>query len=127
MALVLGKDMCASRVDILHAFMNLGIHPDDIAVLGFTLNGKYYIYSSMPFGAASSCLIFEKVATLLEWVVATHTGRDSLSHYLDDFPLLARNMHEAIKLNSQFISITERIGFPITHHKTIRPAFIIEY
>ena len=126
-ALVLGKDTCASWVDILHPFMNLGIHPDDIPVLGFTLNGKYYIYASMPFGAASSCLIFERVASLLEWVVAAHTGRDTLSHYLDDFSLLAQNMREAIQFNQEFITLTEQIGFPIAHHKTIGPDYIIEY
>ena len=61
MALKIGRSTHGIRADIRHAFMNLGLK-----YMGFTLNGKYNIDSSLPFGSASSCLIFEKVATLLE-------------------------------------------------------------
>ena len=36
-------------------------------------------------------------------------------------------MRKAIKFNEEFITLTEQIGFPIAHHKTIGLNFIIEY
>ena len=63
MVLELGPSTWGARIDIKHTFQNLPIHPDDLHLLGFTLGGKHYINSNLPFGAASSCTIFEKVAS----------------------------------------------------------------
>ena len=108
MALHIGSSAIVTRVDFLHAFRNLSVHLVDLGVLGFTLDGKYYINTSVPFGAASSCLIFEKVASLIEWIVANETSRETPSHYLDDFLLLARSMIEAQKFLQEYhlIAIT---------------------
>ena len=56
MALVIGNETWGARVDIKHAFRNQPIHFDDLFALGFKLDGKYFLNSSVPFGAASSCL-----------------------------------------------------------------------
>ena len=91
LALDLGILTHGSRVDIRHAFRNLGLREDQLWMMGISLIGKYYINASLPFGAALSCFIFEKVATPIEWIVANETKLKSLSHYLDDFPLLGKN------------------------------------
>ena len=49
MALEMGKNTCGARVDVRHAFRNLGIFPEDLKNLAFTLNGKIYLNSSLPF------------------------------------------------------------------------------
>ena len=81
-------------MDIVHAFRNLMIQVQDIQFLAFMLNGKIYLNISLPFGAALSCCIFEKVAILLQWIVTNKTGRDTISHYLDDFPLLGASWED---------------------------------
>ena len=116
-ALRLGQTATGSRVDIAHAFRNLGIRLEDIRFLAFTLNGKIYLNISLPFGAASSCCIFEKVATLLQWIVTNETGRDSISHYLDDFPLLGALWDETKQFVEVFYDIMARVRMPIAKHR----------
>ena len=90
MALKIGISTRGIRADVSHAFHNLSLKFSQLKYMGFTLNGKYYINSSLLFGAASSCLIFKRVATLLEWIVVDVTGREYMLHYLDDYSLFGK-------------------------------------
>ena len=117
----------ASCMDIRHVFRNLALREDQLFLTGFTLNGKFYINSSLPFGASSSCFIFEKVATLVEWIVKHKTKNKNLSHYLDDFPLLGKNWQETKILTDQFIKIVRKISLPIAENKTIGPTQFLIY
>ena len=87
MALAIGVCTCGARCDIETAFRHQSMHRSQLFLLGFTFQGKYYINSSLPFGAASSCTIFKKVASALQWIVTNETRRTLVSHFLDDFPL----------------------------------------
>ena len=69
MALEIGMSMVASHVDVRSAFRNLQQSLLFIFVISFTLNGLIYINTSIPFGAASSCAIFKKVAHVLQWII----------------------------------------------------------
>ena len=62
--------------------------------MGFTWNGKYYLNVMVPFGGASSCRIFERVASVLQWVVTNKTGWKWISHYLDDYSMLGKTQQE---------------------------------
>ena len=126
-ALRIGKNATGVHADVRHAFRNLPLRLDQLRFMAFTLNGKIYINSSLPFGAASSCLIFERVATLLEWIVKNETGRDFLSHYLDDFPLLGHSLDDAQEFLDQFVGIMQDIGMPIADDKTISPTQFLIY
>ena len=127
MAVEIGVHAYAARIDISSAFRNLPMALSELPYLGFTLCGKFYINSSLPFGASSSCQLFEKVACLLEWIVKHHTGCSYISHFLDDFPLLHVSRWRLRKLMDSFIHIVETIGFPIAHKKTLGPASLIDY
>ena len=126
-ALQMGVSTKGSCIDVEAAFHNLGVHPDEIRFLAFTLNGKIYLNVSLPFSAASSCQIFEKVATLVEWIVKYHTARDEMSHYLDNFPLLGYSHSDTQQFMDSFINIVSEIGLPVAHHKTIGPCVILEF
>ena len=126
-ALRLGQTATGSRVDISHAFRNLAVRLQDIRFLAFTLHGKIYLNVSLPFGATSSCCIFEKVATLLQWIVTNETGRDTISHYLDDFPLLGSSWEDTQRFVVEFYDIMARVGMPIAKHKTIGPTYCLLY
>ena len=73
MALEIGTSTIMSHVDIRSAFRNLPLSVLVIFVLSFTLNGLIYINTSVPFGSASSCAIFEKVANILQWIIMNET------------------------------------------------------
>ena len=123
----LGQNATGSRVDIAHAFRNLAVRDQDIRFLAFMLNRKIYFNVSFPFVVASSCCIFEKVATLLQWIVTNKTGRDTISHYLDDFPLLGTSWEDTQIFVEQFYDIIAHVRMPIAKHKTIGPTFCLLY
>ena len=100
---------------------------DQLHLLAFSLNGKIYINSSLPFGATSSCLIFEKVATALQWIVTHETGNSWISHFLDDFPLLGLSHQEVQQFIDEFCAIMQDIGMPVAEDKTLGPTQILEY
>ena len=127
MAIRLGKDSWGCRVDFSHAFRNLGVILADLPLLGFTLDGKYYLNSSVPFGAASSCLIFERVATVLQWIVTSETGWRWISHYLDDFPMLAKTREGLQEQIEKYLALMKRIGMPVAEDKTLGPTQLLEY
>ena len=126
-AIQIGTGAWGSRIDMQHAFCNLPMHPSDIHLLAFSLNGNIYINTSLPFGAASSCAIFEKVTTALQWIVTEQTGCTWISHFLDDFPQQERSKHQLLKFMSQFQDILTDIGVPIAENKTLGPTVQLEY
>ena len=127
LALAMGTTTNGARCDISHAFRNLPVCALDLPYLAFTLNGKIYLNSSVPFGAASSCLIFERVATLLEWIVRNETGRETMSHYLDDYVLLGFSYQDTLNFVHQFEEIMAKIHMPVAQEKTIGPTPRLEY
>ena len=96
-------------------------------LLGFTFNGKFYINSSLPFGAASSSQIFEKVACALQWIITDQTGRVHISHFLDDFLLLGISHEDVCVFILDFYKIMERIGMPVAKEKMLGPTDMLEY
>ena len=116
-AMKLGIGTHGGRVDI--HFWNLPLREDQLFLMGFTLHGKIYINCTLPFGAASSCLIFEKVATLIQWIATNETKKDSISHYLDNFPLLGESLQETQDFMDEFTAILNKINLPVAENKTI--------
>ena len=117
----------AVHLDMKHAFRNLPLHISQIRVLAFTLDGMIYLNVTLPFGAASSCLIFEKVARLLQWIIVAKMDISWISHYLDDFIVLAQSIAQLLILMEQFKTVFLSIGMPLAEGKTLGPAPILEY
>ena len=95
--------------------------------LAFTFNGKIYINFTLPFGAASSCLIFEKVARAFQWIIINETKNSNISHYLDDFPLFADSEENLTAFMTEFYNIMAQIGMPVAVEKTLGPTQLLEY
>ena len=114
-------------LDAKHAFRNLLLHISQIRVLAFTLDGMIYLNVTLPFGAASSCLIFKKVARLLQWIIVAKMDISWISHYLDDFIVLAQSIAQLLILMEQFKTVFLSIGMPLAEEKTLGPAPILEY
>ena len=124
---ILSRECQGSCIDILSAFHNQPMLRTMLHFLGSTLNGKIYINCCLPFGAASSCFIFEKVATALQWIVSNKTGCYYISHFLDDFPLLHRSCMSLTHFMHEFYRLMADIGMPVVVSKTLGPMPVLEY
>ena len=97
------------------------IHPEDYPLLGMKWQGNYYFDRSLPMGCRSSCAIFERFSTALEWAAKQIFQADEIIHVLDDFLLIAKSKQSCENLLSRFISLCNYLGVPIAPEKTVGP------
>ena len=119
MALEIRPTAMGTHLDIQSAFLNLPMLFAMLTYLEFTLIGFHYVITSLPFGAASSCLIFEKFAILPKWIIHNETRRCHMSHCLDDFPLLGTCTADTQAFTGKFMAIMHQIGMPIAEKMII--------
>ena len=55
----------------------------DLSLLGIKVQGQFFIDCCLLFGAAVSCQVFEKIATLIHLISQKRAGY-AFVHYLDD-------------------------------------------
>ena len=127
MAMAIGTCIKGARCNVEAAFRHESVHFSQLFLLGFTFNRKYYINSSLPFRAASSCQIFEKVACTLQWIITDQTGCVYISHFLDDFPLLGISHEDVCLFIADFYAIMDKIGMPVAKEKILGPTDMLEY
>ena len=73
--------MAKSELD--SAFRRIHMDFNSLQCLGIKINGNYFNDCSFPFGSGTSCFLFERVSSAIEWVVE-HQTKIKSSHYLDD-------------------------------------------
>ena len=69
----------------------------------------------------SSCAIFERFSTALEWTAKQIFQADKIKHVLDDFLLIAKSKQSCENLLSRFISLCTYLDVPIAPEKTVGP------
>ena len=74
-----------AKADIEDAFRLIPIYPADHHLLGFTWNQKYFYDTCLPMGCSSSCQIFERFSSAIQWLMTYHYKVNDISHLLDDF------------------------------------------
>ena len=117
----------AGKVDFDAAFRNFPVSAEQLAVLGFTLDSKFFINSSMAFGARSSCKIFEEFATAIQWALQEKTQSDDFSHYLDDFIMIHAEREICRWYMNVMQAMCHYIGAPLSEAKTEGPLQIIKF
>ena len=117
----LGPNCYISKMDYNSAFRIFPILGLDIHLLGFTLDGQYYINSSMAFGAGSSCRIFETFTTAMEWALIRQTGWRTCTHYLNDFFLTRGTYLECATFMENSQSLSDFVGAKLLAAKTEGP------
>jgi hypothetical protein len=65
----LGKNVELGKMDLKSAFCLLPVYPGDFDLLGFKIEGKFYIDKCMLMGCSVSCATFERFSTFLHWVI----------------------------------------------------------
>ena len=110
-----------AETDIDSAFRLIPVHPSDHPLLGFQFNGHFYYDSCLPFGASSSCALFESFSKALEWIAKHKLGTKEIIHILDDFLIFGPpNSDDCNKSLSRFLSMCSEVGVPIKSEKTER-------
>ena len=114
----LGKNCFMAKTDVRSAFRIMPIHPNDYHLLGFSWKGFYYYDKCVPFGASSSCRLFEATSTALEWIAIHKLGCAAVVHILDDFLLINSTEEGCTRDLNAFLSMCSDIGIPMALDKT---------
>ena len=122
-----GPHCYLAKSDIKSAFRIIPINPSDYHLLGMKWQGEYYFDKCLPMGAASSCSIFERFSTFLEWITQQKIGNAKVIHVLDDFLFIGRTEFECQRALNIFLHIMEDIGVPIAPEKTVSPTQVIQF
>ena len=123
----LGSGAFLAKTDIQSAFRIVPVSPADYPLLGFKWRGQYYHDRCLPMGCSSSCAIFERVSTALEWIIQQRVKDVIVLHILDDFLIIAPTYSSCLSTLNLFISICQDIGVPLAPDKTVGPSQVLEF
>ena len=123
----LGRDSFLVKLDIESAFRLIPLHPDDFSLMGMQHQGRYYVDKALPFGCSSSCAIFEKFATFLEWGAKKVAMSENLVHYLDDFCGGEKSHADARALLEKSLAFFSYLGVPVAPHKVEGPSTCLRF
>ena len=116
-----------AKTDIAHAFRIVPVHPSEYPILGMEWNGVFYYDKCMPMGGSSSCAIFEKISTALQWIMSKLCPNIFVFHMLDDFLFIANSFELASEALHHFAVMCRDIGIPIAIEKTMGPAEVLPF
>lgn len=127
-----GKFAYMWKSDILHAYRNLPMSPADYYLLGFTWPDEnnrtmFYYDRCLAMGLSSSCQIFERFSSALEWIGKNKFELIELEHMLDDFFGVNDVRDSALRDLSNFQKMCEVIGVPLAPGKTEGPTQQIKF
>lgn len=111
-----------AKCNIQYGLRIIPVHPNDYHLLNYMWGNLYYYDKCLPMGASSSCQIFEKPSSSLQWIMLNRFFAKDVSHMIDDFffigpPASKSRFHH---LNT-FITLCDRIGLPLNPDKICLP------
>ena len=78
-------------------------------------------------GCSSSCQIFERLSSALQWIATHKLDIQYISHVLDDFIIL-NNAYGSCKAQlQQFLHMCADIGVPMAEEKTFLPTQVLSF
>ena len=122
-----GKGCFMAKIDIKHAFRLCPVHPDDWHYLGYFWLGRWYFDIRLPFGSRSSPFIFNTFADCLQWILVERFSITGITHYLDDFFLVASSREECQYKIDLVCFVFKLLGIPIAEDKLEGPTQSIVY
>ena len=123
----LGRGTLMAKMDIMHAYRNVPVHPEDRLLLGMMWEGKVFVDKTLPFGLRSAPLIFTAVADALMWMMQQR-GVSIVDHYLDDFITLGKPDSAECHCNFETMLETCRVtGFPVESGKSEGPTTMLTF
>ena len=119
-----GQGCFMVKEDFKSAFCNVPICFSNLSLLGIKVQGQFFIDCCLPFGAAVSCQVFEKIVTLIHWIAQKRAGY-AFVHYLDDFFTVHKLNHTSGYIMDTFKQVCHEIGVPISLDKLVGPVQVI--
>ena len=121
-----GNKCLMAKADIEDAFRQIPIHPLDRHLLGLSCKNQFYFDACLPFGSSSSCQLFEKFSSALQWILENKCNVKSVSHLLDDFFFVGKAGSKECKTALlTFCALCESLNVPIKKEKTVLPSTVI--
>ena len=117
----------AAKTDIENAFKLIPIKPELYPKLGIKFNNLFYYDKTLPQGCASSCQIFEKFSTAIQWILQQRVPGIRLQHYIDDFIVIAENEKDCETHLSELLHVCQELGVPMAPDKTTKPSTVITF
>ncbi len=99
----LGPGSWLAKMDIMQAYRQILVHPQDRRLLGMAWDGKVYVDTTLPFGLRSAPLLFTAVAM-------TKHGAAHVFHYVDDFITLGASEAECSQNSKIMHDICAKAG-----------------
>ncbi len=113
-----GRGCHLAKTDIKSAFRIIPVSPKDWKHLGARCGRFFFIDKCLPFGLATSCVIFEEVAKALEAIVRAHLQSQTLDHYLDDYIMCNLRICQTNQAIYTLVETAGYLGIPIAWEKT---------
>ena len=124
----LGKGALMAKLDIKSAFRICPVHPDDWHLLGFSLDGLFFVDLCLPFGLRSSVNRFTSLAGNLLWIMKNNLKIHSCTNYLDDYFLAGAAMSDDCQKHMTATSrLFTKLGVPLAEEKTEGPTTKITF
>lgn len=116
------------KIDLANAYRMVPIAKAEWRHLCMKVEGKYLVDRCLPMGAGSSCQIFQRISDGIKWAF-TNTLREHIKvfNYLDDFLLLAKTQQIATIARNHFENLTQQLGVPVSHDKTVGPTQTLNF
>ena len=122
-----GSSSYLAKTDIQSAFRIVPVNPVDYPLLGFKWRGQFYYDKCLPMGCSSSCAIFERLSTALEWIIRQKVKEVVVHHILDDFLFIGPTYSSCQSALSIFKHICQEIGVPLAPDKTVGPLQVLDF
>lgn len=121
-----GSDVYAFVVDAQEAYRQVPISPSEYHKAVFTWGNEWFCDTRLAFGVSSGCVLYDTVASLLQWVVTSTTGHD-VFRLLDDSAFWAIGEAAARALQQRVVSIYTSLGVPVQVDKLLAPAHAFKF
>ena len=109
------------KIDLAKWFTQLPIHPAFQDFLGFRWRGKYYVFTSVPFGLTHAPAFASWVSAEIT-AIARERGIPVAATYIDDFLLHAPNYASAVAARDSFLALLHELGVEYGKDKVEGPA-----
>ena len=117
------------KEDVRWGYKNVWIHPSCLSLMGFALDGVYYVDATLPFGLRLAPWIFSGLTNILRnAAVRTAGGLCKAMHvYLDDFLGIATDESKAEAVRQILITTLESVDWSMNATKTVLPTQQCEF
>ena len=116
-----------AKTDIAEAFRIIPVLPAQYQLFGLCWRGQYYYDKCLAMGCSSSCQIFERLSSALQWIATHKLDIQYISHVLGDFIIL-NNAYDSCKAQlQQFLHMCADIGVPMAEEKTFLPTQVLSF